>query len=101
MPLVRRADRGLVELLARATVRVLLWLTIALPVACMTLLIIERLMFAGVIGEENAASIWWLIAWLAGAFIAGNAAAYGGDHLLRRLRERSRPLRRPSHAPSA
>lgn len=78
----------------RPITRVLLWLTVALPVAWATLWLSERLLHAGVFGSELVVSGWFWLAWIVGALAVGNAAAYGCDRIFVRQRGRSRPLRR-------
>lgn len=80
----------------RPTTRVLLWLTIALPVAWATLWLSERLLHAGVFRPELVISGWYWLGWIAAALAVGNAVAYGCDRLFVQQRERSRPLRRVS-----
>lgn len=78
----------------RPVTRVLLWLTIAFPVAWTTLWLLERLHRAGFFGFELAMSGWFWLACIVGAFTVGNAAAYGCDRIFVLRRARSRPLRR-------
>ena len=88
----RRDDKNAMEVLARSGVRVLLWVTIAVPAAWAMLWVFERLLLAGMFGVELAASIWFYVAWLVVALVAGNAVAYGCDRVFLRRRARSRPI---------
>ena len=81
-----------VKLLAQAAVRALLWLVIAFPATWATLWAFGRLLFAGVFGLQVADSLWFYMAWILVALVAGNAAAYGCDRVFVRHRSRSRPL---------
>lgn len=57
-----------------------------------TLWAFERLMFAGAFGVMTAGTMWYFVVWVVVALLAGNAAAYGCDCVLGRLRARSRRL---------
>jgi hypothetical protein len=75
----------LLAIALRPITRVLLWLTIAFPVAWVTLWLSERLLHAGVFGFELVMSGWFWAAWIVGAVVVGNAAAYGCDRSRRRV----------------
>lgn len=95
----RRDDKKVMRRLANALrliTRGLLWLTIALPVAWLTLWLSERLLHADVFGPELVMSGWFWFAWIVAALVVGNAVAYGCDRIFMQQRERSRPLRRAS-----
>ena len=95
----RRDDKKVMRRLAnglRLITRGLLWLTIALPVAWLTLWLSERLLHADVFGPHLVISGWFWFAWIVAALVVGNAVAYGCDRIFMQQRERSRPLRRAS-----
>jgi len=81
-------------MVARASVRVVLWLTIAFPVAWATLWLFEQLILAGTFGEETVVSVWLYVAWIAIALAVGSVAAHGGDRMFVKQRGRSRRLGR-------
>jgi hypothetical protein len=80
--------------LARAAVRSLLWITVALPATWAALWVFERLLFTGVFSFEVEGSPWLYIAFTVVALAAGNAAAYACDRVFVRLRARSRTVGR-------
>jgi len=68
------------EGLLRATTRLLLLLTIAVPVTYAALWALEHLIIGGVLGP-NVLSEWFSVAGLAIAVLAGLVVAYGFDRV--------------------
>jgi hypothetical protein len=80
------------EGLLRLVTRVLLWLTVAIPVTWGALWVLEHLMIGGVLGPD-VLSVWFSVAGIVVAFAAGLVVAYGFDRV---YFERLAPHRAPS-----
>ena len=67
--------------------RLLLWVTVATPVTWGALWALERLMIGGVLGPD-VMSVWFSVAGVGLALMAGVVVAYGFDRALMRRSER-------------
>jgi hypothetical protein len=75
------------EELLRVVTRVLLWFTVAAPVAWGVLWVLERVMIGGILGPD-VLSVWFSVAGVGLALAAGIVVAHGFDRVLVRQRAR-------------